>query len=69
MGNFELRSFTIINIHFIGDSWRYLIDGNGAASRLFWEFFHFEGCMRTEIEAIRGDIEMNIGNGRWGSGS
>ena len=30
----------ICQFFLVGNSWRYLIDGNWVASRLFWEFFH-----------------------------
>ena len=52
-------------------------DGNGVALRLFGNFSTqderyyatMEGSMRGEIEPTQGEIEMNLGNGRWEGGN
>ena len=48
-----------------GDSQGYLIDGNGVASWLFWDFFHAWWRIlflhwEVEIESTWGETEMNI---------
>ena len=31
-------------------------------------YFHVEGSRQGEIEPKQGEIEVNLGNGRWGEG-